>query len=74
VEMSGAGPSGGMDQAFEAQAYRVRIGKMTEAELIEEGSYYRKVVGYNLIPYDPRFELMLGECKAEWRRRHPKAG
>jgi hypothetical protein len=68
--MSGAGPSGGMDQAFDARAYRDRIVKMTDAELIEEGAYYRKVVGSNLKPYDPRFELMLSECKMEWRRRH----
>jgi hypothetical protein len=71
VEMSGAGPSGGMDQAFEAQAYRDRIAKMTDEQLIEEGKYYRQVVGYNLKPYDPRFQSMLNECIAEWRRRHP---
>jgi hypothetical protein len=74
VEMSGAGPSGGMDSAFDVVPYRERLGKMTDEELIEEGKYYRQVVGYNLKPYDPRFELMLAECKAEWRRRHPKAG
>jgi hypothetical protein len=74
VKMSGAGPSGGMDAAFDAKAYRARIGKMTDAELIEEGKYYRQVVGYNLKPHDPRFEAMLRECEAEWRRRYPKLG
>jgi hypothetical protein len=72
VEMSGAGPSGGMDAAFGVVAYRERIAKMTDEQLIEEGKYYRQVVGYNLKPHDPRFEMMLAECKAEWRRRHPK--
>jgi hypothetical protein len=58
-----------MDAAFDTQAYRVRIQKLTDEQLIEEGKYYRRVVGYNLKPYDPRFEAMLGECIAEWRRR-----
>jgi hypothetical protein len=46
----GAGPSGGMDQAFDVVIYRARISKMTDEELIEEGAYYRKVVGYGLKP------------------------
>jgi hypothetical protein len=67
--MSGADPSGGMDSAFDVVAYRERITKMTDEQLVEEGKYYRQVVGYNLKPYNPRFQAMLTECIAEWRRR-----
>jgi hypothetical protein len=69
-QMSGAGPRGGVDPDFDVVAYRVRIAKLTDAQLIEEGKYYRRVVGYRLQPYNPRFQAILDECIAEWRRRH----
>jgi hypothetical protein len=72
-QMSGAGPRGGVDPDFDVVAYRVRIAKLTDAQLIEEGKYYRQVVGYRLQPYNPRFQAMLDECIAEWRRRYPRS-
>jgi hypothetical protein len=70
--MSGAGPRGGVDPDFDVVAYRERIAKFTDEQLIEEGAYYREVVGFKLKPYNPRFQAMLDECIAEWRRRHLK--
>jgi hypothetical protein len=61
-----------MDASFDVQAYRARLIMMDDAQLIEQGKYYRQVVGWNLKPHDPRFEAMLNECIAEWRRRYPK--
>jgi hypothetical protein len=65
--MSGAGPRGGIDAEFDPQGYRERITKFTDEQLIEEGEYYRKVVGYRLKPDNPRFQEMLDECIAEWQ-------
>jgi hypothetical protein len=70
--MSGAGPSGGMDSEFDVLKYRKRVSALTDAQLIEEGKYYRQVVSYDLKPHDPRFQKMLDECIAEWRRRQPR--
>jgi hypothetical protein len=75
--MSGAGPRGGIDAEFDAQVYRERIAKFTDAQLIEEGAYYRKVVGYRLKPDNPRFQGMLNECmaaEAEMKNGHSQKG
>jgi hypothetical protein len=57
------------------EAYRVRLRKMTDEELIREGKTGR----YLCSPManfgkPPRkvFVIQLEEVKAEWRRRHPK--
>ena len=57
------------------EAYRARLRKLTDEELIREGKAGR----YLCLPManfgkPPRkvFVIQLEEAKAEWRRRHPK--
>lgn len=62
---------------FTMEEFRKRIQAMTEAQLLR----YGKAAAYMADPkfsadgrtVEPVFKIQLLECRAEWRRRHPKA-
>ena len=61
---------------FDVGQFRKRIQKITDAELIRVG----KAARYMAEPENSAdkavesvYEIQLQECRAEWRRRHPKA-
>jgi hypothetical protein len=58
----------------EAERRIVRLRKMTDAELIRQGKAAREMSksGFGNEPGNI-FLVQLEECRAEWRRRHPKA-
>jgi hypothetical protein len=57
------------------EAYRARLSKMTDEELIREGRAGRHMcspmVNFGKPPRKA-FVVQLEEAKTEWRRRHPK--
>ena len=61
---------------FDVGNFRKRIQKMTDAELIRFG----KAARYMADPHNSAdkktvesvYEIQLGECREEWRRRHPR--
>ena len=62
---------------FNVEDFRRRIEKLPDAELLR----YGKAAAYMADPkysadgrtVEPVFKIQLQECRAEWRRRHPKA-
>ena len=66
-----------MSIAFESpevqlQKLRERLGKMSDAELIQFGKDVRKLSEPRVSPIPDPWKAQLGEARAEWRRRHPK--
>jgi hypothetical protein len=71
------GKFAGVEIPFDAESFRLRIAKFTDAKLAE----YGKAAAYMADPKRPSAdrktrnlvaEAQLVECRAEWRRRHPK--
>lgn len=58
------------DDTFDVEEFRTRLRKWSDEELIRYGKACRSMCGRR----DPRPDsfIQLEECKAEWRRRHPK--
>lgn len=62
---------------FTAEDFRKRIQAMNDTQLLR----YGKAAAYMADPkysadgrtVEPVFKIQLQECRAEWRRRHPKA-
>lgn len=52
--------------------FRARLQKMTDAELIRYGKSARFMSKPENGKADPVYVAQLEECRAEWRRRHPK--
>jgi hypothetical protein len=58
---------------FKAEEYRERLAKMSDERLIKEGEAAAYMT--NAKPQfriNPAFAIQLRECRAEWRRRHPR--
>jgi hypothetical protein len=56
-----------------AEEYRQRIARMSDDRLIREGEAARYMCDPRIQrEIRPVFVMHLGECIAEWRRRHPK--
>ena len=64
----------GPDQ-FDREAFRKRLAKMTDSELIRYGQAAKEMckAGFGQAPPET-FVIQLEECRAEWRKRHPKDG
>jgi hypothetical protein len=60
---------------FNLAAYAERVEKMTDDELSAEGKDIRRLVYPKRVSATgpSSFELRLGICRKEWRRRHPSA-
>lgn len=60
---------------FDREAFRKRLAKMTDSELIRFGKAAKEMCkdGFGQAPREA-FVIQLEECRAEWRRRHPKDG
>ena len=63
------------DSRFDFDAYRVKLASMSLEKLIEEG----KTLAFLCSPKQnfgkppkEQWTAQLKECRAEWRRRHPK--
>jgi len=62
-------------EAFDIDALRARLRKMSDEELREFGKAARYMVSPTANmgkPPLPTFVLQLNEARAEWRRRHPR--
>jgi hypothetical protein len=60
---------------IDIEAFRARLRKLTDEELIREGKagrYMRSPMANFGKPPHEVFVVQLEEVKAEWRRRHPK--
>ena len=60
---------------IDLEAYRARLGKMTDEELIcdgKAGTHMCSPIANFGKPPRRVFVIRLEEVKAEWRRRHPK--
>jgi hypothetical protein len=56
-----------------AEEYRQRIARMSDDRLIREGEAARYMSDPRIQrEIRPVFVMQLGQCIAEWRRRHPK--
>jgi hypothetical protein len=58
---------------FDREAFRERLAKMTDSELIRHGKAARAMSksGFGEAPREA-FVIQLEDCWVEWRRRHPK--
>jgi hypothetical protein len=57
---------------FSLEEFRARLRKMSDAELIRYGKAARFMSKPENGKADPIYVSQLTECRAEWRRRHPK--
>jgi len=64
--------SGGMNAPFDRAKYREKLWTISDAELIQEGKWIRETCRQHTLPWDVMWDEKLADCKAEWRRRHPK--
>jgi hypothetical protein len=74
--MSLDGRFAGVEVPFDAEAFRERIAKFTDAMLIEYGKACARQANPKISAPDGKTrnlnaEHQLAECRAEWRRRHP---
>jgi hypothetical protein len=57
---------------FDREAYRKRLHKMTDLELLQHSKAARDLFESELGESREVFAIRLEECRAEWKRRHPK--
>ena len=57
---------------FDREAYRKRLHKMTDLELLQHSKAARDLFESELGESREVFAIRLEECEAEWKRRHPK--
>jgi len=57
---------------YTLEEFRARLAKMSDAELIRYGKAARFMSDPKNGKVDPIYVSQLKECRAEWRRRHPK--
>ena len=57
---------------FDVEEFRKRIQKLNDTELIRFGKAARYMADPANGTVEPIYRLQLKECRAEWRRRHPK--
>jgi hypothetical protein len=60
------------DQYIDIEAIRAHLRKLSDAELIREGHAASQLVLGTSRPPRKVFVVGLEECRAEWRRRHPR--
>jgi hypothetical protein len=70
-------PIGLGTNTFDLEKYRAELQRIFEEELMKEGKTLaflcskRQNFGH---PPKPQWAAQLKECRAEWRRRHPRVG
>jgi hypothetical protein len=61
-------------EQFDREEFRQRVAKMTDSELIQCGEAAGEMCKTEFgQPPLQAFVIQLEECRAEWRRRHPRA-
>jgi len=60
-------------QEFDVQQFRAELAKMSDAELMSLGRSLRSLCYPRVVaPNKSTFDTQLDECRAGWRRRHPR--
>jgi hypothetical protein len=56
---------------FDREAYRKRLHKMTDLELLQHSKAARDLFESEVSEFQELYAIRLEECRAEWKRRHP---
>ena len=56
---------------FDREAYRKRLHKMADLELLQHSKAARDLFESELGEFRELYAIRLEECEAEWKRRHP---